>query len=107
MDGPSAKYQGEQSERHPDILVWPGYKNIPVLGPLPSVPLTIPEALYPVGYFYCRKFSLVNEEDREYYSWVMDRIINGWFTQLYISRNDSEVYLEWCQRYWRVKHAPS
>lgn len=100
------KYYGEQDDRHPGQLIWPGYMHIPVLAPMNTSVHKIPEDLYPVGFFHCHRFLLSDEQEQDYYTWVMDRIVNGWFTQLHISRYDDGVYLEWCQRYWRVKNVP-
>jgi len=95
------KYLGEQSPWHPGELTWPGYKGFPVLGGVDYNQETLYVTL--VSFFYSKVFDLQDEEDKRYYDWVMDRIVNGWFIKLQsnVIQNDQgiKVYLEWTQRY--------
>ena len=101
------KYVGEQSNRHPGELTWPSYRGFPVLGGFNYND----EGLYltSVGYFHAYTFDLDKPEDREYYQWVMDRIVNGWFLkvrdELIRENGKIKIYLEWVQRY--LKQLPS
>lgn len=99
------KYFGEQSKWHVGELTWPGIEY-PYLGSKDSVKLENVDYI-PSVFFKSKLFNLCDESDREYYEWVNDRIVNGWFIQYnkQIKPIESEngvcvhVYLEWGQVY--------
>lgn len=101
------KFHNEQSNLHNGKLQWPGINGLPVRNEIP-VNIKEEEKDYAVlvGDFHCRHFDLNKEEDREYYSWVKDRIVNGWFHQLHAHHTFKEdlpyphIYLEWVQLYY-------
>lgn len=103
-----ARFIGEQSPRHPGTLLWPGIYGFPVLAPAPSM-LKWNEQLrraVPIRFFYAKTFDLSNQEDMDYYLWVMDRVANGWFTINYQDRKwtdtGQKIYLEWYQSYFKI-----
>ena len=55
--------------------------------------------------FRFKHFKLWENEDAEYYQWVMDRAVNGWFVVYkrewhWVEQHQSHVvYVEWSQRY--------
>jgi hypothetical protein len=97
------RFGGEQSSRHPGQLTWPGYNGLPVLGEYYLIKKEEAHLIQPVKFFYFKRFDLNNEEDSEYYQWIMERIYAGWFKQIFIDRKvlDDKVtiYLEWLQIY--------
>lgn len=111
MQYPTVKYIDEQNlERHPGTLVWPGINGLPVLGPISVEDSDLSSQAYTiVSYFYYKLFDLSNSEDSEYFTWVRDRIINGWFIQYHLEYIKDEknpcnikVYMEWVQRYIKI-----
>lgn len=102
----SNKFLKEQHPRHGGNLQWPGIDGIPVRSSA-KVDVTQEETQYAslCADFNCKVFNLNNEEDLEYYKWVKDRIVNGWFKQLechydYNKEGYPIVYLEWAQLYY-------
>ena len=100
------KYYGEQDERHPGHLHWPGVDGFPFLGE--KAPLLRAGEMYRlpvVGYSYHRTFNLADEKDSADYRWIRDRITNNIFRRDHVEYHwDSEtktmiVYLEWTQIY--------
>jgi len=100
------KFQGEQNDWHPGILVWPGIDGIPMLkdeGQDSGAPLD-PRQLFMFMDFKARIFDLTDEADHKYYTWVCDRIVNGWFIMYHReSLGQGKIYLEWVQRYLKVR----
>lgn len=103
---PAQKYYGEQDERYGGKLQWPGASGVPFLGDAaPSLKQHEIEALPVLGQAKEYVFDLNDEDDREYYNWVRDRICNGMFTRNYIERHREDghkwpvVYMEWTQHY--------
>lgn len=105
MPGRCSKYEGEQSDRHPGPLTWPGLE-FPYLGVF-NGNYQDDKTFAPVIYFKSKLFNLSDDADRDYYEWVKDRIVNGWFIQynsvITPKENDNAivvyVYLEWGQPY--------
>lgn len=101
---PTHKYHGEQDDRYDGPLQWPGANGFPFLGETaPNLKQSEIEALPVVGRTHERVFDLNDEEDRDHYNWVRDRIRNGLFVQDHIERwrEDGKkwplIYLEWTQ----------
>jgi len=100
-----AKYVGEQSEWHPGPLTWPG-REFPYLGEFNGIYDDLMDFV-PFVFFKSRLFNLSDEADTEYYTWVKDRIVNGWFLQYasVVTPKETEtgviiyIYLEWGQPY--------
>jgi len=94
------KFVGETDSRH-DVqdLVWPGIAGIPAKKP----DRTDYDDYTVYHYFHNKLFDLSNPEENEYYNWIKDRIVNGWFLQLkseyHWEGSKMFVYLEWVQRY--------
>jgi hypothetical protein len=106
------KYFGEQDDRHHGRLFWSNaLDGLPIRG-ASSFLLKSDEVDSFVDIhwdFHCKEFDLFNEKDLEEYTYVMDRIVNGWFYlhhRDYIREPQSNrvryVYLEWSQRYGQV-----
>lgn len=98
------KYHGDQNERYDGPLQWPGANGFPFLGDVaPSLKQHEVEALPILGRAHERVFDLDEEDDREYYNWVRDRIRNGLFVQDKMERKWPDdkrwpvIYLEWTQ----------
>lgn len=102
--GQMIRFRGEQSKWHDGELMWPGYKGFPVLASDYNV--TDHPRVCLVHFFHSKLFDLSNEEDKKYYDWVNDRVVNGWFLleRKEIKGTDNvKVYMEWIQRYlWVV-----
>jgi hypothetical protein len=102
VGGQLAKYFGEQSPFHVGELTWPGYQGFPVINFDVNCRYDYP-VLTLVHYFYNKFFDLNKPEDLEHYSWVSDRIVNGWFIcvhrEFFTENNQIKVYMEWVQRY--------
>lgn len=103
---PSHKYLGEQGSRYDGRLQWPGANGYPFLGDAaPLLKQHELDALPVVGKTHEKTFNLNNEDDREYYNWVRDRIRNGLFVRDFEARKwpDGQewptIYLEWTQCY--------
>jgi hypothetical protein len=103
---PTHKYHGEQDDRYGDALQWPGAHGFPYVGEVaPSLKQHEINQLPVVGSAYERVFDLNDEQDREAYNWVRDRIRNGLFVCDYIDRQRVDgklwpiIYLEWTQCY--------
>jgi len=103
---PIQKYHGEQDPRYGGNLQWPGANGFPFLGDAPpSLKQHEIDALPICCNTHQKPFDLNDEEDREYYNWVRDRIANGLFRQNHEIRRWPEdklwpiVYLEWTQYY--------
>jgi len=99
------KYKDEQSPWHCGELTWPGINGIPSIEP----PRDVTDSFVFVHYFKSKLFNLSDPKDKEYYDWVQDRIINGWFLAVRCEvkfEDDGKIlaYLEWVQRY--VKPVP-
>jgi len=108
---PSNKYFGEQDVRHPGQLHWPGVDGYPFLGDEP--PLLRQNELQRVpivGFSYHRVFDLTDENDAQFYQWILDRATNGLFSINFRERrwNDAKtnmiVYMEWTQIYGTNPH---
>lgn len=105
----SQKYHGEQGDRYDGKMQWPGANGFPFLGDAPpSLKQHETEALPIVGHAHERLFDMNDEEEREYFNWVRDRIRNGLFVQDFIDRRFGDcdenrpwpiIYLEWTQCY--------
>lgn len=101
---PLSKYVGEQDTRYGGKLQWPGVNGFPLLGD--AAPLLRQheiEALPIVGLAKEDRFDLNDEEQRQRYNWVRERIKNGMFVKDHETRRwpeDKEwpiIYLEWTQ----------
>jgi hypothetical protein len=103
------RYYGEQDNRHGGALSWPGVNGYPFRG---QVPMLKPEEMQVlaahglVGDAHHRTFCLSDAADNKDYSWVRERIRNGWFTQDHVERWRTDdaihIYLEWTQLYIEV-----
>ena len=107
---PTPKFYGEQNEKHGGILYWPGFCGFPLKSAAPPGIVEDTSQISLIGDHRCKIFNLSNEEDKEYYEWVKDRIRNGLFTQDYIEYHwDQEsktmfIYLEWTQIYAYIRN---
>jgi hypothetical protein len=103
------KFFNEQHARHNGRLHWPGFNGLPIRYPGDLVLKNEDyQKLVLVSDFHFKLFDISNEEDREYYQWVNDRIYAGLFTLIYKDRFwDKEkdilkIYMEWCQHYFEL-----
>lgn len=105
------KFFSEQDkDTHRGLLFWPGHNNYPVRGP--HAPLLkaseLDTSLEIVADFHEKEFDLTVAADHTEYVSIMDRIVAGWYTLIYIDRwrdttnNHRMVRLEWAQRYSEV-----
>ena len=111
MHPSTAKYFGEQDERHGGRLHWPGVNGIPFRGPyVPNLKRNELEKLPPVACAFHHTFNLSDDKESAVYQWIRDRIRNGSFTLDWIERHwDAEsktmwVYVEWSQLYIELPH---
>ena len=100
------KYYGEQGTRYGGKLHWPGANGFPYVGDTaPSLKQHEVDALPILGQTYGDLFDLNDEESRQHYNWVRDRIRNGLFIRDHIDRRYEDgkkwpiIYLEWTQCY--------
>jgi len=102
---PTAKYYGEQDDRHEGTLYWPGVNGLPFRGEAaPSLMKRELDKLPTVASSFERLFNMSVDEDAQYYRWVRERIRNGLFTCDFVDRWHDEhnvvwIYLEWSQLY--------
>ena len=113
--GPSltSKYKDEQDPRHGGKLQWPGFFGLPVRdNQVRNIKKGEEYKTVIVSDYHCRVFDLNNDKDREYYKWVKERAVNGWFSIVHqdIKYSDDKdypkVYLEWCQHYCQWMDLP-
>ena len=108
MSGILARFGPEQhANLHPGRLTWPGTTlGYPLLGNAPAMTRDSEVANIPHKFvYYTKMFKLWEEEDRNLYNWVMERVTNHWF----ILRDREKVWdqkhqgfmihLEWTQTY--------
>lgn len=108
------KFFGEQDERHNGKLHWPGLNGVPIRNSSDQLLLKNEDykRLVLASDFHSKVFDLSNEEDREYYCWVMDRILAGMFSIIFCERfwdkqnNRVLIYLEWAQNYFELSNRP-
>lgn len=108
-----SKYYNEQDEkRHGGRLKWYSQLVIPIRDYGDDTVLTDEELFsrLQIHYdFHSKTFDLSLEEDREYYEFVQDRAVNGWFQIQFCERMKDEtgkiryIYLEWLQAYGDVR----
>jgi hypothetical protein len=108
------KHFGEQGDEHQGRLFWSdALGGLPFRGPFAPT-LSQDEIETQVGVtfdFHAETFDLADEQQKQKYIWVMDRIVNRWFCLHHIERrliaekNTTIVYLEWSQRYGELSPA--
>ena len=103
------KYLNEQGEAHGGNLHWPGLNGLPVRGSVGLLKDDELDEFFEVACdFHCREFDLADPEQLKAYTEVMDRIVNGWYTRLFVDnyrdpeKGTRKVYLEWQQSYGQI-----
>lgn len=113
MSRPIDKFYGEQDSRHGGELVWNKHFMFPIR--LSSSEernriidhTDLEQRLYLAGTAGARLFDLSKPDDHEYYLWIKDRAINGWFVIQHQEHHWDDnaknmlVYLEWFQLYYQ------
>lgn len=106
------KFYGEQDARHRGRLVWHDSLLYPIriksnddIRILDQ--LDFNNYLYVCGDPWVAIFDLSKEKDLEYFIWVRDRAVNGWFIinkiEYQFNSDNNYVYLEWVQYYYQFK----
>ena len=101
---------GGAHTEHNGSLQWARNGEYPPLRNTNQVALTEAEveAIEQYEDFHCKAFELWNEEHLKAYCEIQDRIINGWYTLLFIDRKYLDehkgwrVLLEWSQSYAEI-----
>lgn len=103
------KYFGEpggDSTPHSAPLLWPGTSaGFPVRGGPPRNHREGDPEPYHVGEYHAERFRLWMDDDHQRFTWIMDRVFNGWFKILkrddFWDANQEAflVWLEWLQIY--------
>ena len=105
---PLARFTGIQKRGNKPVY-WgrAGVDGIPILGtPRGSYgPEEFERKMVPSKFFRFQEFDLSQEKDREEYTDVMDKILNGWFKIIHKEKVEGESgqpfkwYLEWYEVY--------